>query len=137
MDTPLNELLDQWAEKKAEKTGRPKNKPSTMKQYEGHILKLQKAFDTTGYGFIEKPEDIVKLVKGKASTTQRNVFTAVYILTSYRPIPQPFARTIPTLLCSVGTSWFLLKTVWFFCKHEDGWVIIAPPLFRLFLNFWC
>tara|TARA_S200002703_G_C3770252_1_gene237146 strand:- start:269 stop:1261 length:993 start_codon:yes stop_codon:yes gene_type:complete len=82
MDTPLNELLDQWAEKKAEKTGRPKNKPSTMKQYEGHIIKLQKAFDTTGYGFIERPDDIVKLVKGKASTTQRNVFTAVYILTS-------------------------------------------------------
>lgn len=59
---------------------RPNLKPNSIKQYETHLNKLKKLFDTDTYDFLSKPNDIMDKLDDKHYTSKRNTLNAVIIL---------------------------------------------------------
>ena len=59
---------------------KPNLKDNSIKQYEIHLNKLKKLFDTDNYDFLSNPEDVMEKIKGNHYTSQRNTLNAVIIL---------------------------------------------------------
>lgn len=59
---------------------RPNLKPNSIKQYEAHLKKLQKMYDTDNYNFLSDPSDVMDKLSGKHYTSIRNTLNAVIIL---------------------------------------------------------
>ena len=59
---------------------RPNLKPNSIKQYEAHLKKLQKMYDTDNYDFLSSPSDVMDKLSGKHYTSIRNTLNAVIIL---------------------------------------------------------
>ena len=59
---------------------KPNLKENSIKQYEIHLNKLKKLFDTDNYDFLSKPEDVMEKIKDKHYTSQRNTLNAIIIL---------------------------------------------------------
>ncbi len=59
---------------------RPQLKPNTVKQYVVNIKKLQKMFDTNGYDFLKKPDDVMDKISSLHYLSQRNILNAVIVL---------------------------------------------------------
>ncbi len=59
---------------------KPNLKENSIKQYEIHLNKLKKLFDTDNYDFLSKPDDVMEKIKDKHYTSQRNTLNAVIIL---------------------------------------------------------
>lgn len=59
---------------------RPNLKPNTIKQYETHLNKLKKIFDTDNYDFLSDPEKVAEKLKDKAYTSRRNTYNAIIVL---------------------------------------------------------
>ena len=59
---------------------RPHLKDNTVKQYELHLNKLKKLFDSTDFDFLSKPDDVMEKISSNHYTSQRNTLNAVIIL---------------------------------------------------------
>jgi integrase len=59
---------------------RPNLKPNSIKQYETHLNKLKKLFDSDSYDFLSKPEDVMDKLQDKHYTSKRNTLNAIIIL---------------------------------------------------------
>lgn len=59
---------------------KPNLKDNSIKQYEIHLNKLKKLFETDNYDFLSNPEDVMEKIKGNHYTSQRNTLNAVIIL---------------------------------------------------------
>jgi hypothetical protein len=59
---------------------RPNLKPNSIKQYEAHLKKLQKIYDTENYDFLSSPSDVMDKLSDKHYTSIRNTLNAVIIL---------------------------------------------------------
>jgi hypothetical protein len=59
---------------------RPNLKPNSIKQYEAHLKKLQKVYDTDNYNFLDNPSDVMDKLSDKHYTSIRNTLNAVIIL---------------------------------------------------------
>ena len=59
---------------------RPQLKTNTVKQYVTNIKKLQKIYDTNGYDFLKKPEDVMDKISNLHYLSQRNILNAVIVL---------------------------------------------------------
>jgi len=59
---------------------RPNLKPNTIKQYETHLNKLKKIFNTDNYDFLSDPENVAEKLKDKAYTSRRNTYNAIIVL---------------------------------------------------------
>ena len=59
---------------------RPHLKPNTIKQYETHLNKLKKLFDTDNYDFLSDIEEVQEKLKDKAYTSRRNSYNAIIVL---------------------------------------------------------
>ena len=59
---------------------RPHLKPNTIKQYETHLNKLKKIFDSDNYDFLSNIEDVQEKLKDKAYTSRRNTYNAIIVL---------------------------------------------------------
>tara|TARA_R110000737_G_scaffold66601_1_gene94642 strand:- start:7930 stop:8919 length:990 start_codon:yes stop_codon:yes gene_type:complete len=59
---------------------RPNLKDNSVKQYETHLNKLKKLFDSENYDFLSSPEDVADKLKEKHYTSQRNSYNAIIIL---------------------------------------------------------
>ena len=59
---------------------KPNLKENSIKQYEIHLNKLKKLFDSDNYDFLSNPEDVMEKIKDKHYTSQRNTLNAVIIL---------------------------------------------------------
>lgn len=59
---------------------RPNLKPNSIKQYEAHLKKLQKIYDTDNYDFLSSPSDVMDKLSDKHYTSIRNTLNAVIIL---------------------------------------------------------
>ena len=59
---------------------RPNLKENSIKQYETHLNKLKKLFDTDNYDFLSNPDKVSEKIKDKHYTSQRNTYNAVIIL---------------------------------------------------------
>ena len=59
---------------------RPNLKENTIKQYETHLNKLKKDFDTDNWNFLSKPEDVMEHLKDKHFTSQRNSLNSIIVL---------------------------------------------------------
>jgi len=59
---------------------RPHLKPNTIKQYETHLNKLQKLFDSDNYDFLSDIEEVQEKLKDKAYTSRRNSYNAIIVL---------------------------------------------------------
>ncbi len=59
---------------------RPNLKPNTIKQYETHLNKLKKIFETDNYDFLSNPEKVAEKLKDKAYTSRRNSYNAIIVL---------------------------------------------------------
>ncbi len=62
------------------KEARPNLKPNTIKQYETHLNKLKKIFETDNWDFLSDPEKVADKLKDKAYTSRRNTYNAVIVL---------------------------------------------------------
>jgi len=62
------------------KKSRPNLKTNTIKQYEIHLNKLKKMFESDNYDFLSKPEDVMSKISANHYTSQRNTLNAVIIL---------------------------------------------------------
>ena len=60
-------------------SARPNAKESTVKQYLILIKKLQKLFDTDGYGFLSDPDAVYEKIKNNKYTSIRNTYNAIII----------------------------------------------------------
>jgi len=59
---------------------RPHLKTNTIKQYETHLNKLKKLFDSDNYDFLDDPEKVAEKIKDKAYTSRRNTYNAIIVL---------------------------------------------------------
>jgi hypothetical protein len=59
---------------------RPNIKANTVKQYEVNLKKLQKIYDTDGYDFLSKPDDVMDKIKDLHYLSQRNILNAIVVL---------------------------------------------------------
>ncbi len=59
---------------------RPQLKTNTVKQYVTNLKKLQKIYDTNGYDFLKKPDDVMDKVSNLHYLSQRNILNAVIVL---------------------------------------------------------
>jgi hypothetical protein len=59
---------------------RPNLKPNTIKQYETHLNKLKKIFESDNWDFLSDPEKVNEALKDKAYTSRRNSFNAIIVL---------------------------------------------------------
>ena len=59
---------------------RPQLKTNTVKQYVINLKKLQKIYDTDGYDFLKKPEDVMAKLSDLHYLSQRNILNAVIVL---------------------------------------------------------
>ena len=59
---------------------RPNIKANTIKQYEVNLKKLQKIYDTDGYNFLSKPDDVMDKIKDLHYLSQRNILNAIVVL---------------------------------------------------------
>jgi hypothetical protein len=59
---------------------RPQLKTNTVKQYVINLKKLQKIYDTDGYDFLKKPEDVMDKLSDLHYLSQRNILNAVIVL---------------------------------------------------------
>lgn len=59
---------------------RPQLKTNTVKQYVINLKKLQKIYDTNGYDFLKKPEDVMDKISDLHYLSQRNILNAVIVL---------------------------------------------------------
>jgi hypothetical protein len=59
---------------------RPNLKPNSIKQYEAHLKKLQKVYDTDNYNFLDNPSDVMDKLSDKHYTSIRNTLNAIIIL---------------------------------------------------------
>ena len=59
---------------------RPNLKENTIKQYETHLNKLKKIFESDNYDFLEDPDKVADKLKDKAYTSRRNTYNAVIVL---------------------------------------------------------
>ena len=59
---------------------RPNIKSNTIKQYEVNLKKLQKIYDTDGYDFLSKPDDVMDKIKDLHYLSQRNILNAIVVL---------------------------------------------------------
>ena len=59
---------------------RPHLKPNTIKQYETHLNKLKKIFESDNWDFLSDPEKVNEALKDKAYTSRRNSFNAIIVL---------------------------------------------------------
>jgi len=62
------------------KKSRPNIKDSTIKMYEGNLLKLKKIFETDDYKFLKDIGKVQDKLKDKHFTTQRNYYNSIIIL---------------------------------------------------------
>ena len=62
------------------KKSRPNIKENTIKQYEVNLRKLQKIYDTEGYDFLSKPDDVMDKLKDLHYLSQRNMLNAIIVL---------------------------------------------------------
>ena len=62
------------------KKARPNVKENTVKQYEVNLRKLQKLYDTEGYDFLSKPDDVMNKIKDLHYLSQRNMLNAIIVL---------------------------------------------------------
>ena len=62
------------------KKARPNVKENTIKQYEVNLRKLQKLYDTEGYDFLSKPDDVMDKIKDLHYLSQRNMLNAIIVL---------------------------------------------------------
>ena len=62
------------------KKSRPNIKENTIKQYEVNLKKLQKIYDTEGYDFLSKPDDVMDKIKDLHYLSQRNILNAIVVL---------------------------------------------------------
>lgn len=61
---------------------RPNLKPNSIKQYETHLNKLKKLFDSDDFNFLSNPDDVMNKLEDKHYTSKRNTLNAVIILLS-------------------------------------------------------
>lgn len=59
---------------------RPQLKTNTVKQYVVNLKKLQKIYDTEGYDFLKKPDDVMDKISNLHYLSQRNILNAVIVL---------------------------------------------------------
>jgi|TARA_R100000479_G_scaffold166949_1_gene107048 uncharacterized protein (DUF433 family) len=59
---------------------RPQLKTNTVKQYVVNLKKLQKIYDTEGYDFLKKPDDVMDKISNLHYLSQRNMLNAVIVL---------------------------------------------------------
>lgn len=59
---------------------RPHLKPNTVKQYETHLNKLKKIFESDTWDFLSDPEKVAEKIEGNAYTSRRNTYNAVIVL---------------------------------------------------------
>tara|TARA_R110000822_G_scaffold226975_1_gene359588 strand:+ start:62 stop:1048 length:987 start_codon:yes stop_codon:yes gene_type:complete len=59
---------------------RPHLKPNTIKQYETHLNKLKKIFESDNWDFLSDPEKVAEKLEDKAYTSRRNTYNAVIVL---------------------------------------------------------
>tara|TARA_R100001460_G_scaffold44780_6_gene81666 strand:+ start:996 stop:1958 length:963 start_codon:yes stop_codon:yes gene_type:complete len=59
---------------------RPHLKTNTIKQYETHLNKLKKLFNSDNYDFLENIEEVKDKLKDKAYTSRRNTYNAIIVL---------------------------------------------------------
>ena len=59
---------------------RPQLKTNTVKQYVVNLKKLQKIYDTDGYDFLKKPDDVMDKISNLHYLSQRNMLNAVIVL---------------------------------------------------------
>tara|TARA_Y100001972_G_scaffold33145_1_gene41170 strand:+ start:2293 stop:3279 length:987 start_codon:yes stop_codon:yes gene_type:complete len=59
---------------------RPNLKTNTIKQYETHLNKLKKIFNSDNYDFLSDPDKVAEKLKDKAYTSRRNTYNAVIVL---------------------------------------------------------
>tara|TARA_Y100001972_G_scaffold99754_1_gene123864 strand:+ start:943 stop:1911 length:969 start_codon:yes stop_codon:yes gene_type:complete len=59
---------------------RPQLKENTLKQYVINLNKLQKIYDTDGYDFLQKPEDVMDKISDLHYLSQRNILNAIIVL---------------------------------------------------------
>lgn len=59
---------------------RPHLKTNTIKQYETHLNKLKKIYDSDNYDFLSDIEDVQEKLKDKAYTSRRNTYNAIIVL---------------------------------------------------------
>ena len=59
---------------------RPNLKTNTIKQYETHLNKLKKIFESDNWDFLSDPEMVNEALKDKAYTSRRNSFNAIIVL---------------------------------------------------------
>jgi len=59
---------------------RPQLKTNTVKQYVVNLKKLQKIYDTDGYDFLKKPDDVMDKISNLHYLSQRNILNAVIVL---------------------------------------------------------
>ena len=59
---------------------RPNLKPNSIKQYETHLNKLKKIFESDTYDFLSDPNKVLEKLSDKHYTSQRNSLNAIIIL---------------------------------------------------------
>ena len=62
------------------KKSRPNLKENSVKQYETHLNKLKKLFESDNYDFLSSPEKVAEKLEDKHYTSQRNSYNAIIIL---------------------------------------------------------
>ena len=62
------------------KKSRPNLKENSVKQYETHLNKLKKIYESDNYDFLSFPESVAEKLKDKHYTSQRNSYNAIIIL---------------------------------------------------------
>ena len=73
---------------------RPNLKPNSIKQYETHLNKLKKLFDTDNYDFLSVTKDVMEKLDDKHYTSKRNTLNAVIILLLALDIDDKFSELI-------------------------------------------
>ncbi len=59
---------------------RPNLKPNSIKQYETHLNKLKKIFETDNFNFLSDPNKVMEKLSDRHFTSQRNTLNAIIIL---------------------------------------------------------
>lgn len=62
------------------KESRPNLKDNTIKQYEVHLNRLKKIFDTDNFDFLSNVDDVMEKLKNNHYTSQRNTLNAIIVL---------------------------------------------------------
>ena len=59
---------------------KPNLKDNSIKQYEIHLNKLKKLFESDSYDFLSNPDEVMEKLSDKHYTSQRNTLNAIIIL---------------------------------------------------------